>query len=313
MLALGPTTVRLLLTTGLFFTTACRGSRPFELPPRTEVPAHPCVDSGVSACERACNEQSDGDACLVASVAHAEGITVREDAASMQAFELRACDLRVALGCEYYANNFSRSQNEDELDVAREHYERACRGGRADACAKAGRLGLRLDADGQPEDARAAFELYGRACDGGALGACSVVGDMLTFGIGTSVDAERAAESFRKACAGDYPTGCHNAEEHAEHWLYGTEDVLLERLHAPDPAFVLENAPNGWRAVIVARTCFTDEALEPVSAQIVESSGQPSLDAVVLETLHGWRYRVRPEWKLERPVCVPNVFDIRKQ
>jgi len=136
---------------------------------------------------------------------------------------------------------------------------------------------------------------------------------MLTFGIGTTVDAERATDSFRKACAGNYPAACHNAEEHAEHWLYGTEGVLLERLHAPDPALVLENVPSGWKAVLATSTCFTNEALEPVSVHIVESSGQPSLDAAVLEALHGWRYRVRPEWKLELPVCLPNVFHIRKQ
>lgn len=76
---------------------------------------------------------------------------------------------------------------------------------------------------------------------------------------------------------------------------------------------MLENAPSGWHAVVVTSTCFNAEALEPVSAHIIESSGQPALDAVVLETLHGWRYRVRPEWTLELPACVPNVFDIRKQ
>jgi TPR repeat protein len=317
VLAPGPTVARLLfrllLTTGLFFPTACRGSRPFELPPRTEVPAHPCADSGVSTCERACNEQSDGDACLVASVAHAEGLGGPKDSASMQAFELRACDLGVALGCEHYANNFRRSEDEDELDLAREHYERACRGGRAENCARAGSLALRLDADGEPQDARAAFELYGRACDGGALWACAVVGDMLTFGIGTSVDVERAAASFRKACAPDEPAGCHNAEPHAEHWLTGGVAVMFEQLHAPDPVFAVEGAPYGWRVVIVTRTCFGHAAIEPVSVQLVEPSGVPELDALVLETLQGWRFRARPGWTFEQPVCVPNVFDIRKQ
>ena len=169
----------------LLHAAACAGQRPFELPVDAQTPPHPCTESGVASCERACNEEADGDACLVASVAHAMGLGTPEDEASMQAFERRACELGVALGCESFANNFRRSKDEDELELAREHYERACRGGLARACASAGMLALRLDANGEPKDARAAFELHAQACDGGDLSACEDVGDMLTFGIGT--------------------------------------------------------------------------------------------------------------------------------
>jgi TPR repeat protein len=119
---------------------SCAGSRPFELPSDGQIPAHPCTDAGVASCERACNEDADGDACLVASIAHGRGLGGPKDPASMQAFERRACELGVALGCEHFANNFFRSEDDDELDLAREHYERACRGGRAEACARAGNL-----------------------------------------------------------------------------------------------------------------------------------------------------------------------------
>ena len=292
--------------------SACAGKRPFELPARTEVPRHPCADWGVAECERACNEEADGGACMVASLAHGQGLGGPEDRASMQAFEQRACELGVALGCEYFANNFFRSEDPDELDVAREHYDRACLGGRANACWSAGILALRLDADGEPKDPRAAFERYQQACDGGEPLACATVGDLLTFGIGTRADPQAAAASFRKACDGNIPAGCHNAEPHAEHWLTGAVSVLLEPLHAPDPAFSIANAPSGWHAEMVTRTCFTHASIEPVSVHLVESSGQPSVDAVVLGTLHGWRYRARPGWTFEQPVCLPNVFGIRK-
>lgn len=294
-------------------TAGCAGKRPFELPARTEVPSHPCADWGVAECERACNEEADGDACMVASIAHGQGLGGPKDAASMQAFERRACELGVALGCEYFANDFVRSEDPDELDLAREHYDRACLGGRASACSSAGILALRLDATGEPRDPRAAFERYQQACDGGEPLACGTAGDLLTFGIGTPANAEAATASFRKACDGAIPAGCHNAVPHAEHWLAaGTVDVLLEQLHAPDPAFSIENAPSGWHAEMVTRTCFTHASIEPVSVRLVESSGQPTVDAVVLGTLHGWRYRARPGWTFEQPVCLPNVFGIRK-
>lgn len=303
---------RVLVALSLVATLACAGNRPFELPATLQVPRHPCADGGVATCERACNEDADGDACLVASIAHAEGLGGPRDAASMQAFELRACDLGVARGCQHYANNFSRSSDEGELDTAREHYERACRGGLLYACEQAGGLALRLDAQGEPRDAVAALELYARACDEGELGACAVVGDLLTFGIGAHANAEQARVRFRQACEGDDPVGCHNAGAPAEHWLSASVvEVLLERLHAPDPVLSVSNVPSGWHALVVTRTCFAREGIEPVSVHVVVPSGQPPIDAIVLGTLHGWRYRVRPGWKLERPVCLPNVFDIR--
>lgn len=314
MLASTPAPARSLACILLLHPAGCAGKRPFELPATSPVPPHPCAGWGVAECERACNDDADGDACLVASAAHGYGLGGPEDQASMQAFELRACDLGVALGCEHYANNFSRSKDEDQLDLAQDHYDRACLGGRARACSRAGNLALRLDASGKPRDPRAALERYQQACDGGEPLACATAGDLLTFGIGTPANAEAATASFRKACDGNIPAGCHNAEPHAEHWLAAsTVEVLLEQLHAPDPAFSVENAPYGWRTVMVTFTCFTHESIEPVSVRIAESSKQPPIDALVLGTLHGWRYRARPGRTFEQPVCLPNVFDIRKQ
>jgi hypothetical protein len=265
----------------------------------------------VRSCATACTEQSDGEACLVASVAYSEGIGVRKDLAAMQTFERRACELGVMLGCEYYANNFLRSRHEDEQALAREHYERACEGGRMTSCAGAGAMALRLDAEGKPRDPRAALERYTQACDGGVTWACDTAGDLLTFGIGTTPDRERAAESFRKACEAKSVTGCHNLQEAEEHWLSGATDVLIDALHSPEPMLVPQQLPASEPVRVVTRTCVTQGALEPVRVRVIESSGQKPIDAQVIGTLQGWRIRVRPGWTVDRPVCVLNVFDIR--
>lgn len=296
----------------LLLTPACRtGSTPFQLPPRTEVPPHPCADWGVRSCESACTTQSDGDACLVASVAYAAGIGVRKDSAAMERLELRACELGVAQGCENYANNFRRSADPDETDLAREYYDRACEGGRAESCVWVGMLALRLDANAEPRDPSTAVARHQQACDGGVAWACATLGDLLTFGIGTAPDPARAAESFRKACEGKDTVGCHNLEDPTEHWLTGTEAVLLDPLYTPDPVFVPGQVPAGERVRVVTRTCFTHASSEPVRVRLVQPSGLRSVDALLLGTLQGWRIRARPGRTLAHPVCVLNVFDIQ--
>lgn len=289
----------------------CHGSRPLELP--SDAPQHTCASTGVSACETACNQQSDGEACLVASIAHGQGLTVPKDDASMKAFERRACDLGVALGCEYYANNFARSKQAEELELSREYFDRACRAGRGSSCSRAGQILLSPTTPGEPADARAALGYFRQACEAGEPWSCSVMGDLQTFGIGTPKNPTMAATSYRTACDGGDANGCHNAEGAAEHWLTVRYDLLLEALHDPDPAFLLQDAPPGWRAKVTARVCMAHDALEPKHVEVIESSGQPALDAVVVDTLQGWRLRAWPSLKLEQPVCFGFSFHIAKQ
>lgn len=303
--------LRALAIFAVLCTLACHRSRPLELP--SDVPRHACASTGVAACEAACTEHSDGQACLVASVAHGQALTVPHDDAAMEAFELRACDLGVGLACEYYANNFRHSDRADELERAHEYYDRACRLGRGRSCTRAGYTLLKPDPTGEPADARTALRYLRRACEAGEAWSCSVMGDLQTFGIGTAKNPQLAAISYRSACDGGNANGCHNAEGNADHWLSVRYDLLFERLHDPDPAIVLKDAPPGFRTKVAARVCMAHDEFAPRQVEVTESSGQTALDAVIVDTLQGWRLRTWPRLATEQPVCFGFAFIIAKQ
>lgn len=101
-------------------------------------------------------------------------------------------------------------------------YERGCKAGALDGCAK---LGFQRLAAGDISDARSLFE---KACDGGNGLGCANLGALYADGEGVDRDPNKARGLFERACTSNDGFGC--ASLGAMSWLgEGGEDQAIER------------------------------------------------------------------------------------
>jgi hypothetical protein len=276
----------------------CRLGSPLVL--NADEPQHACASSGVSACGDACTRDDDGQACLVASLAYGDGRGVPMNHAMNHAYEKEACELGVAQGCGYYANNFSSESSED-LRIANEYHERGCTGGWARSCVTLGSMALRIDASGKPTSPRVALKRYDEACTRGDSLGCSSAGDLHTLGLGTEPNPAVAKDLYQQACEGGRINVCHNAEDDAELWLSIPTDTLFDVAHT---FFRPANAPPGWSVPVVARLCLTRDSPEPKRVEITTSPNEPKLDALFVEMFESWRFHARPWLTSNKTFCI---------
>lgn len=67
--------------------------------------------------------------------------------------------------------------------------------------------------DGAPQDYDKAAELYDRACSGGRDEACAHLAMMYDIGLAVEEDPNRATELYQKACASGNRWACKRGEQ----------------------------------------------------------------------------------------------------
>ena len=278
-------------------------NRPLKLPEELS-PAPPCASQGQAACEAAC-DANDGSACLAASIAYGPK-SKTPDAARMEAYELKACDLGVAVGCRYYANNFG-----DDPQKARTYFLKGCEGGDWTACKSAINKGLRVEDSGDfvsPEATRRAAQM---ACDREWVNGCLVLADLQALGIGGTRDVEAARKLYAAACKPKNPSSCENATTlESEIDIHRLTFNLLERLHYADPDFAVAGAGSNWKAKVAVRACFDKADSNPKRIAIVESSGNPDIDEIVEHSTQRWRFRARPSVPDGVSLCIRMHYEM---
>lgn len=223
------------------------------------------------------------------------------------AYELRACELGIGQGCEYYAANFP--WNEDEgVRAAIEYYERACKAGRLSGCVTLGSIALRIDPTGKPTDPRAAELRFREACDMDDAGACAQLADLWVLGIGGTETKAMARSRYEEACIHNHANACHNARNDDELRLTIPFRTVFELVHGPNPVVRPMAMPPAWRAPVKVRVCLDRDSSTPTRVELVEVSGVPEIDALVIETLKGWRLRRRPWLTIEGTTCADFHF-----
>jgi len=136
-----------------------------------------------------------------------------------------ACDSGDLAACEREGDEKSDSYRASSYKPERalKVYQRACKGGRLEACAKLGTL--YYSGKGTPQDYRRAASLYQQACNGGRMPACTWLGGLYRFGQGVKADPKKARALWQKACAGKDWQGCGSLGQAHELGIGGAVDL----------------------------------------------------------------------------------------
>ncbi|MBK6808750.1 MAG: sel1 repeat family protein [Sandaracinaceae bacterium] len=152
----------------------------------------------------------DADACFNASRRYASDADA-PDAAAMQRFEQRACELGSKSGCLNAGLHLrDAAGSESSAALGGTMWARGCELGDARCCAY-GEL-LRAGT-GVAQDQARAVSFFRRGCDGGAAVGCVNLGSALRLGRGVEMDLPASAASYHRACELHDAVGCLNEQE----------------------------------------------------------------------------------------------------
>ncbi len=242
-----------------------------------------CAAHGLEACDAAC-EGGDAPSCLAAAAVYQEA-NVRGDTARMQAREHTACELGLALGCRYYANNAALA-----LDVRSAAALRGCELSDGKSCEMdiAFAVGRVLNEGAPFHEVVVRVE---RACEV-APASCTQLANLEHFGIERPSNPERARALYQRACdAGEEANACYNLEHFNAPRLGLNYHLLFSEFHVPlsEPRRLQNNPRPGLnRAIFRGDLCFDSDL--SFELRMTESSGVSAFDQRVLEESRSWRF-----------------------
>lgn len=182
------------------------------------------VAAKISAYEKSC-ESGDAESCFDLARMYDKGDDVEKDEDRASAFYDKACEGGYFAGCNNLAVMYERGEGVTADSVkAAALYSKACDAGDYLACKNLGSLFER--GDGISKDLKKAATLFEKscehddlkscrkACELGEASACRFIGDAYESGRaddnGHSIDNERAASFYEKACAGGDALACNS-------------------------------------------------------------------------------------------------------
>lgn len=274
-----------LLAAATFALTGCARSQPLQLDhPDLRAASPACMPEGLAACEAAC-KGGDAPGCLAAALAQLD----KPDKGLP--FAQRGCELGLGSACYAYAQSFAWDDPE-----ALPWYARGCEAGHGGACTMAG-SGALMQAKASDSDRSEADAYFERGCELGRGSACHTLGDLLYLGLLGPRDRDRAKTLHERACELGPERMCRALEDDGRLWTTLPRGLFFEREHAP----IALGVTGGGSWTVTFGLCFPSSA-DP-TAELLISSGEPDLDAAVLEQLDRWYFQLGPLYPEGQTLC----------
>ncbi len=275
----------------------CSKTKPLNLEnPTIAEHAPACAEQGLTACELAC-EAGDGWACLAASYAYGHGDGARKNETRMAELEERGCAAGLGEACRWASRNF-------ELDDPRAKplLVRGCELDHGESCGLAAMIEL-VAAPQEPAGLQGAIEHLDRGCELDDAWSCAARGDLYELGLGGAADSAAARPMHERACKLEVAASCRNLQDPDRVWSVLPLPTLFGHLHMPDPNITFDGFQTQVTEALVVKLGYCLESKPEATAVLLESSGEPALDGVMVDTINEWRLSLGPLFPEGKTVC----------